>query len=177
MTLPKPTDLPLWQAASQHPHPGGSRTGGRRPNGYQGLAEPFQLTSPVTPEADLHIAVARALNVLLLPPTMWCTYVAGHDELTAATAERHARVGVKPGWPDILVVHRAVYGLELKHEDGDLTVTREVRTRRGALRIIPGQAETFPKLEAAGMQIAIARSVGEALAALEGWGVSLRAHA
>jgi hypothetical protein len=52
-----------------------------------------------------------------------------------------------------------------------------VRTRRGAWREVIGQEETFPRLERAGMRIAVCRSVDEVLAALRAWGVPLRAHA
>jgi hypothetical protein len=169
----------LWHPANttEVSRPGGNRTGGRRPTGYTGHAEPFQLTSPIQPEADLHIAVVQALRIFLLPPTMWCTYVAGHGKLTAEVAERQARIGVKPGWPDIFVVApQGIFGIELKTIDGELSTTREVRTRRGGLRVVEGQAETFSRLEAAGMRIAVCRTVEEVLGALEGWGVPLRPH-
>jgi hypothetical protein len=73
-----------------------------------------------------------------------------------------------------LVVHCGVYGIELKTLDGVLSTTREVRTRRGSLRVVEGQAETFPRLEAAGMRIAVCRTVEEVLGSLAGWGLPLR---
>jgi hypothetical protein len=173
------TGSPTWQPTIPvQPRPAGNRTGGHRPGGYHGHAEPqpFQLTSPIQPEADLHEAVARALDILLLPPAVWAGYPAGqHGELTAGTAEKLQRVGLKPNWPDILVIHGArIFGVELKTIDGELSTTREVRTRRGALRVVEGQADVFPRLERAGMRIAVCRTVDEVLAQLAAWGVPLR---
>ncbi len=135
---------------------------------------PFRLRAPVVAEDDLQASVADALNTLLLPPAMWFAMPVGHVELTAAQAARLSRIGVKRGLPDLLVVYNGVFGIELKRVGGRLSNTRIVRTRRGAPRILDGQADTFPRLIRAGMRIAICHSVDEVLAALRGWGVPTR---
>jgi hypothetical protein len=138
---------------------------------------PFRLTAPVTPEGDLHECVATALDHLLLPPARWTTINAGHVKLTGQQAAKLHRVGVKPGWPDIEILHSGqVYGVELKKIGGALSRTRTVRTKRGALRMLEGQTDEFPRLIAAGMKIAVCHTVDEVLAALAAWGLPLRSH-
>lgn len=140
------------------------------------MTRPFRLTAPVPLENDIHAAIADALDLLLLPPTQWSTFPAGHCELTGRAAAKLARLGLKRSWPDILVIHDRVFGIEIKRPGGRLSITRQVRTRRGSLRIVQGQREHFPRLVAAGMQIAICASVDDAITALAGWGVPLRGH-
>lgn len=137
-------------------------------------ATPYRLVAPVVAEQDLHEAVARALDLLLLPPAMWTTFPAGAVPLPAQFAAKLARLGLKRGWPDVLVLHQRLFGIELKRVGGILSRTRVVRTRAGAMRVLDGQADVFPRLLAAGMAIAVCRSVDEVLAALAGWHVPLR---
>lgn len=139
-------------------------------------AAPFRLTPPhvYADEDRLHEDVADALDKLLAPPAEWSTFPAGHTPLEPRYGAKLERMGLKPGWPDILVQHQGSFGLELKTQNGRLTRTRLVRNRRGGLRQVTGQEEMFPRLQRAGMKIAICRSVDDVLAALEGWGVPLR---
>jgi hypothetical protein len=136
----------------------------------------LRLTSPAVREIDLHASVAEALDQLLLPPAEWTTFAAGHMPLSPQYAAKLARLGLKRGWPDIQVVHQQLYGLELKVGGGALSRTTWVRTKRGTLRELIGQADMFPRLERAGMRIAICRSVDEVFAALADWGVPFRRY-
>ena len=138
------------------------------------MARPYRLTAPVVPEDDLHAAVADALDRLLLPPATWTTFPAGHVPLPAQFAVKLARLGLKRNWPDILVLHRGIYGIELKRRGEALSIARWVRTRSGAPRYVEGQRETFPRLEAAGMRLAVCTSVVGVLDQLAAWGVPLR---
>jgi hypothetical protein len=139
------------------------------------VSRPFRLTPPIAPEAELQEAVADALDMLLLAPAMWAAYPAGHIQLSGQAAAKLARMGLKRGWPDVLVVHGgAVHGVELKRHGSGLSRTRTVRTRRGSLRIAEGQLDTFPRLEAAGMRLAVCDTVEAVLQALAAWGVPLR---
>jgi hypothetical protein len=52
-----------------------------------------------------------------------------------------------------------------------------VRTKRGGWRELTGQEDVFPRLEDAGMTIAVCRSVPEVLAILRAWGVPMRVSA
>src|SRR5579872_3444044 len=137
-------------------------------------ARHFRLTAPVPPEDDLHVAVAQALDVLLLPPAAWTTFPAGHVELTGQAAAKLARLGLKRNWPDVLVLHGVLHGIELKRHDAALSRSRMVRTRRGRPRYVEGQRDAFPRLEAAGMRLAVCDSVDAVLDTLGRWGVPLR---
>jgi hypothetical protein len=85
-------------------------------------------------------------------------------------------MGLRRSWPDFLLIHAGlIYGMELKRVGGQLSRTRTVRTRRGSLRILEGQFEVFPRLEAAGMQpIEVCYSIEDVVAAWERWGIPLR---
>ena len=123
-------------------------------------ARPFRLVAPAPREDDLHEAVAQALAVLVLPPAEWTTFPAGHVKLTGQAAAKLARLGLKRNWPDVLVLHGVLYGIELKRPGGSLSRTRTVRTRRGGARIVEGQREAFPRLERAGMRLAVGPAPG-----------------
>lgn len=139
------------------------------------MARPYRLTAPVVPEDDLHAAVADALDRLLLPPATWTTFPAGHVPLPAQFAVKLARLGLKRNWPDILVLHRGIYGVELKRPGERLSIARWVVNRRtGARRYVEGQREEFPRLEAAGMRIAVCETVVAVLDALAAWQIPLR---
>lgn len=137
----------------------------------------LRLAAPMPPEADLQADVARALDMLILPPAQWTTFPAGHVQLPKAAAAKLARMGLKRGWPDVLVLHGTLYGIELKRPGGRLSKTRTVRTRRGALRVLDGQEDTFPRLETAGMRIAICETVEGVLEALDQWNIPMRRRA
>jgi hypothetical protein len=137
-------------------------------------AIPFRLKAPEPLEADIHEACARVLDRLLLPPAMWFTYPAGAAQLSPQQMAAYSRKGLKRGLPDIFVLHQRMYGIELKRKGGRLSKTRVGRSQRGAPRIYLGQEDTFPKLEAAGMQIAVCHSVDEMLAQLARWQIPMR---
>lgn len=127
------------------------------------------------PEAELHEAVAKAMTFLVLPPAMWTTFPAGNVALPAAAAAKLYRLGLKRGWPDVLVLHAGrIHGLELKRAGGRLSRSYTARTRRGSLVLRDGQASVFPRLQAAGMTIGVATSVDEAMSLLKAWGIPLR---
>lgn len=72
-------------------------------------------------EAALHRAVADFLRWTLHPPVIWTTLDAGAGKMRARTARQRKNRGVKPGWPDILIIAPGpnVLGIELKAEKGD----------------------------------------------------------
>lgn len=136
----------------------------------------YRLTAPVVPEDDLHEAVAKALNLLLLPPAMWTCFPAGNVPLPPQFAAKLARFGLARGWPDILILHHQLFGIELKRRGAKLSRTRMVRTRRGSLRLLDGQEDVFPRLVGAGMTIAVCTTVPEVLASLAAWDIPLRGY-
>lgn len=139
--------------------------------------KPFRLTKPVVPEDSLHEAVAKALDLLLLPPAAWATYPAGSIPLPAQWAAKLFRLGLKRGWPDVLVVHGGqIIGVELKRIGGVLSKTRMVRSRSGALRIVEGQTDVFARLQGAGMIIVVCETVEDVLTELRRLNVPVRRY-
>jgi hypothetical protein len=74
-------------------------------------------------ERELHAAVAQLLRWILRPPTFWTTFPAGGGGLEHG--RMMARLGLRAGFPDIIVFHPSllghhtiVVGLELKTEIG-----------------------------------------------------------
>jgi hypothetical protein len=139
-------------------------------------AQRFRLTAPEPAERDIHEACARLLDKIILPPAFWFTYPAGASQLTGQQIAQHARIGLKRGLPDIWILHRWVYLIELKRPGGYLSKTRVGRTARGAPRILVGQEEIFPKLLATGTvkEISICHSVDEVIAELDRWQIPRR---
>ena len=138
------------------------------------MAGPFRLTAPVVPEGDLHEAVAQLLWRVVLSPAEWTCFPAGNVPLPAQFAVKLLRMGLRRGWPDFLILHDRLYGIELKRQGERLSITRVVRNRRGAPRVVEGQREVFPRLRAAGMEIVVATSIDEVLTALRGWNIPMR---
>jgi hypothetical protein len=137
-------------------------------------SKPYRLVASVVAENELHEAVAQALDLLLLPPAMWTTFPAGSVPLPPEFAAKLYRMGLKRSWPDILVLHGSLFGIELKRVGAVLSRNRMVRTRSGAPRMVEGQCEVFPRLTAAGMKLAVCSSVDEVLAALREWRIPIR---
>jgi hypothetical protein len=136
----------------------------------------FRLTPPDPLERDVHEACASALDKLLLWPALWFTYPAGAAELSPQQQSRFSRVGLKRGLPDIWILHRGLWLIELKRRGAQLSKTRIVRTKRGSPRILIGQDQMFPALLATGAvnDIAVCYDVDEVLAALDRWGIPRR---
>jgi hypothetical protein len=136
-------------------------------------ARPFRLTAPEPDEDQLHAQVAVGLRKLCRPEVEWTTFPAGNVPLPPEYAAKLARLGLQRGWPDILIVYAGVFGIELKVKGRGLSKTRMVRTRSGALRVLEGQEDVFPRLEAAGMPIAVCRSLDDVIDALAGWNIPM----
>jgi hypothetical protein len=136
---------------------------------------PFRLTAPVIPEQELHETVAALCHIMVAPPAQWAFYPAGGVQLSPAQAAKLARMGLRRGWPDFLFIHLGqVFAIELKRLGGRLSRTRIVRTKRGSPRVLEGQEDTFPALEAAGMTIVVCHTADEVLATLAQWKIPLR---
>lgn len=126
------------------------------------------------PEHTFHVSIAELLDRVLLPPAMWTTFPAGHIKLPIQAAAKLARLGLKRSWPDILVLHGVLHGIELKAAGGALSRTRIVKSKAGAIRVVEGQTVVFPRLRAAGMKIAVCETIDDVLASLWVWGVPMR---
>jgi hypothetical protein len=139
-------------------------------------ADRFRLTAPEPSERELHEAVADALNALLLDPAFWCAYPAGVVQLSPQQAAAYSRFGLKTGMPDILIWWKGIWIVELKRRGGQLSRTRIVKTKHGALREIVGQVERFEQLCKTGAvrDLSVCYSVDDVLNQLGVWGIPLR---
>jgi hypothetical protein len=84
------------------------------------------------PEQTLQIQVANYLRVALRPPTFWTAIDHGAGKMTPASAGLRRARGVRPGLPDILIMHPSgwntsirpmadVIGIELKASKGRMS--------------------------------------------------------
>jgi hypothetical protein len=139
---------------------------------------PFRLTAPIIPEIQIHTACVDALDQLLMRPAEWCCYPAGAAQLSPQQQARYSRLGLKRGYPDLMVFYQKVYGIEIKRQGGKLSKTKLAHTRRGGPRLLIGQEEMFPTLMETGAWggIAVVHSVTEMLDQLADWGIPLRGH-
>lgn len=109
-------------------------------------------------ELALHQAVAHYLAVTLLPPATWCTI--GHGGGGRARGRKLKTMGVKPGWPDLLILaFQRTFWIELKTAKG---------------RLSPEQRAVHEDLIAAGACVAVCRSIEEVQQALEAWELPIR---
>lgn len=114
------------------------------------------------PETKLQQAVATYLTVVLQPPVWWTTIGHGGFRLDARTAGRLKSMGLKPGVPDLLLVHEGrAHWIELKAEKGKLS---------------PAQLDTHEKLMRAGAAPHVCRSVDDLRRSLALWGIPTREH-
>jgi VRR-NUC domain len=118
------------------------------------------------PEDDLQVSVAAHLDWMLKPPATYTSIGHGGFSLGNTREEairRGARMkkrGVKPGWPDVLIIWNfRPFFLELKSKVGVLSADQK--------RV---HAEIF----AAGGSVAVCRSVDEAILHLKKMGIPLR---
>jgi hypothetical protein len=135
----------------------------------------FKLVPPTTSEDELHESVAQLLKFGVLPPAMWTCFPAGNVPLEPRFAAKLYRMGLSRGWPDFLLVSGGhAHGLELKRRDGKLSRSRFVRTKQGRPRWVEGQEDVLPKLQDAGMKIAVCETLDEVIDALVFWRIPLR---
>lgn len=107
-------------------------------------------------EETIHRAVVDALARAAKPGIAW-THMPAGEARAKGVAGKLKGMGVKPGWPDLLIVKGGrLYGLELKTETG---------------RVSPAQVAAHEALRAAGAEVAIAFGLDAALEQLARWGV------
>jgi hypothetical protein len=125
-------------------------------------ALPRQAPTVHPSELAVHIGIIRALQRNLKPKwDFWHTPNGEHRD--PRTAAKFKAMGVKPGIPDLLLLSPTdrLHCLEIKAHAGRLSEEQET-FRQDRL--------------AAGTPYVIARSIDEALAALDGWGALITKH-
>lgn len=111
---------------------------------------------PPAAEFATHCALADALRVGLAPGWLWTHFPAGELRDKSAAA-RLKRMGLKPGFPDFLLIgpNGTHHWLELK---------------RGKAPLNEAQRGLRDEFEARGVPYAVARSYQEAIDRLIAWG-------
>lgn len=113
--------------------------------------------APPALERGLHIAIADVLRRWAGPDWQW-THIASGEYRTPATAALLKRLGVVPGWPDLILISpdRIPHFLEFKRKGGRLT---------------SDQAHFAAWCQACGVPFEVRDSFDGALDVLQGWGV------
>jgi hypothetical protein len=116
----------------------------------------YRARRPHEPESKLHIATADTLRKHCRPEWLWSHFPSG-EARNIRTGAKLKKMGLKRGWPDFVLVGPGgqLHGLELKRRDGELTEAQE---------------DFAEKAQAIGVPYAVARTVDEMLAVLQGWG-------
>jgi len=124
---------------------------GRRPRVLQRSAQPKPR------ESALHFQVAKLLRKHALPDWQWTHWPGGEDIRDVRTAAKLKQMGAKAGWPDFVLIPPVgqLHCLELKRDGEDLTCEQEAFRAWCVGHDLP---------------YAVARSIKEALAALDAWG-------
>ena len=107
-------------------------------------------------EFRTHVMVADALKLGAKPGWVWSHFPAG-EKRDPKTAGRLMRMGVRPGWPDFLLIDPIgrLHCLELK---------------RGTAKQTDHQKRFGDAMLARGVPYEVARSFGEAMEVLTVWG-------
>lgn len=124
--------------------------------------KPFKLVAP-DPDEDQCQASIVSLFDRILPEDQvaWSHFPAGGYYLSPAARARLYRLGLKQGWPDLLICYEPCRSLWL-----------EVKTRTGQLR--PAQRSMHIRLRAMGHKVVVVRSIEDVIAALMEYGVPFR---
>lgn len=108
-----------------------------------------------TTEAQFQIAVAAYLEVALKKGVLWTAFPAGGGGYRRGALLK--RMGLKPGWPDLLFLHRGkLFGIELKTPIG---------------KVSPAQRALHKALQAQGVPVLVVKTSAEVSDALDQWGL------
>jgi hypothetical protein len=108
------------------------------------------------PEQQLQRTVLRHLEVRAARSTYWF-HVGNGGWRSPAEAKVFKSLGVRPGVPDLILIHQGrTFGLEIKADGGKLT---------------PVQATAHVLMRDAGAEVEVAEGIDAALDQLERWGL------
>lgn len=111
--------------------------------------------------------IVRTLRIAL--PHGWIVQSTANKPRSMVQGAIEKAMGTIAGWPDL-----AVYGCLITddHEPRPFVGFLEVKTIKG--RVSPLQRECHDRLREAGFNVAVVRSIDDALAAARAWGLPLR---
>ena len=103
---------------------------------------------------------ASFLTSALPKPGAWFCHIPNAGKRSARTGAHYKRQGLVPGSPDIVIFHAGqAYCIELKARYGTLSDSQRI---------------VIPEIEAAGVPVAVCRTLDEVELALIAWGIPLR---
>lgn len=122
----------------------------------------FKLTAPDPSEDELQSSIADLLNAILMPgAALFSHFPAGGYHLTEAARARLYRLGLRRGWPDIIICYSGGRSLWLEVKTPTGVLSHEQRTKHTELRCL-------------GHTVLVVRSVEDVIAALITHGVPFR---
>ncbi len=121
------------------------------------------------PEQALQVEVARFLGHALKPPTIWTAFPAGGGGRVRGAFLK--AMGLKAGWPDILVIHPTIATCGVRHPT---MLGIELKAKKGSLSAV--QKAVRSSFDAAGVPYLTARSVDDVESLLETFGFPLHAR-
>lgn len=120
------------------------------------------------PEEQIQRAIVRALRIAL--PHGWHVIGISNNPRSAITGAKEKAMGMVAGYPDLTILGCLI--------DEDPAAARpfagfmEVKTKTGRLQ--PVQRDMHDKLMDCGFPVAIVRSVEDALATAQAWGLPIK---
>lgn len=124
-------------------------------------AKPFKLVPPDPSEDQLQKSIADLLEWILPEEVAWSHFPAGGYQLTRAAQARLLRLGLKRGFPDLMICYGRLKMLWM-----------EVKTPTGV--VSKQQEKRHAQLQALGHVVVVVRSVEQVLQALLTYGVPIR---
>lgn len=109
--------------------------------------------------------VAGFLDVALAGVALWSSLDAGAGRMTGRSAGRRKARGVKPGWPDVVIVFGGAVGVR---------VLLGIELKAGRGRQSDEQRAVAAAWESQGGLYRVCRSLAEVEAAIRGAGIPLR---
>lgn len=126
------------------------------------MSRRFKLTAPEPSEDELQASIADLLNAILIPgQAEWVHVPAGGYALSPAASARLYRLGLRAGWPDLLVCYAPCRSLWLEVKAVGGVTSKVQKLKHEGLRRV-------------GHPVVIVRSIGDVLAALEAHEVPFR---
>lgn len=119
------------------------------------------------PEQTLQIQVAKYLRYALRKPTMWTAFPAGGGGKKRGAFLK--AMGLRAGWPDILVVHPTTCSAGVKHP---IVVGLELKAKKGSLS--QNQRDVRDEFDHAGCPFLVCKSVDDVERLLRTFGVPLK---
>lgn len=120
------------------------------------------MKNPDPLERAIHLGIVHALHLLAAPNVVWW-HTANERRTSPQEGAFLKRMGVKAGVPDFIILSPGLVAF--------------LEVKRPGKYLSPAQNDMKSSLELAGFGVTVVRSIDEAIARMEQWGVIRRARA